>query len=304
MSLSFPNEHQNTLERAKDAFTTQNYQACLQALHQLVPESLGETEQKMIVSCQLALGEYEAALTYMKKHPELLTTKEMYTNYLQALCMTYRFLDAWFVSCALDDVSLQQKVLEMENAYLQFHPEQKIKKERELLDLSQGKRQTKNWLAFLDGLTSQQAKALLPALLVYQTQTQAQLKSKAAELLVKLNETRHLDVTHPLTMKVHRVAFSELTTLEQSEQLQVLDQTSLILATQPQVLAATVTEIRAHWAYLYPFLPEVTQVKQWIDVYALDYKILETHPKETQTASAKNIQEIKEMIRLKFSLFS
>lgn len=304
MSLSFPNEHQKTLERANDAFAKEDYQACLQALNQLVPESLGKTEQKMIISCHLALGEYEVALVYMKQHPELLTTKEMYVDYLQALCMTYRFLDAWFVSCALDDVSLQQKVLDMENAYLQFHPEQKIKKERELLDLAQGKRQSKNWLAFLDGLTSQQAKELLPALLVYQTQTQAQLKSKAAELLVKLKETRRLEVTHPLTMKVHSIEFSALTTLEQSPQLQALDQMSLILATQPQVLMATVTEIRAHWAYLYPFLPEVAEVKQWLDVYALDYKILKTDTNETQTASGKNIQETKEKIRLKFALFS
>lgn len=304
MTVLFPDEQQRLQAQAKTAFLNEEYHACLSALAQLVPESLAKEEQEMIVHCQMALGEYEAVLLYLKEHAALLTTQNMYTCYIQALCKTYRFLDAWFVSCALGQDDLQQTVLMMENGYLQFHPEQATQKARQLLDLKQGKRQVKAWLAFLEGLTSQQAKTLLPELLVYQAETQVALKSKAAELLVKLNESRVLDVTHPLTKQQHAIDFSTLTTLEGSKQLQVLDQESRRLANEPQTLAATVAEIRAHWAYLYPFLPEVKDVTQWIDVYALDYKVSHLAQPVYQEIALANIQETKEKIRLKFSLFS
>lgn len=297
--------HQEQMYQAAQAFLEHDYHTCLALLQQAVPQALEPAQQKMLLDCYSELGEYDAVLAYVKEQDATLFEIEgVAMLYVHALCMTQRFLDAWFVSVALADLALQERVSTMESSYLMLHPEQVRLKERQLLELKQGKRQAKTWNEFLTTLTSQQAKAMLPQLLLYTQQTQVHLKSKAAELLVKLHETRTLPVTHPISQEEQLVSFVHLTTLEASPQLQALDQASRKLAAQPQVLYATVAEIRAHWAYLYPFLPEVATVKQWVDVYALDYTEQKNPLESTQTVEERKIQETKEIIRRNFSLFS
>lgn len=296
--INFPDESKRLLESANKKMQNQDYLAAKKDFEQLYQQNPTYTYAKKLVRVLQYLDDYTQALALVDEHfNAFINDADGFVRYFHLLLLDTQFLTAHkllFYEKKQDQFSaLKEELTQLENAQSLLSDDLKMAKSRHLasLDKMQQPIAPKDWQELIKGIS------LSDFLMICQKYLKnAQnpfIPPKLVEELVKDGATEEVIIDDK------KVDLSELPLPENAE---VLDKTIALIEEEvqdnPQLEALIIPEVRAHFALLYPFLPDKKYAADWAQSYILEYKAMFGEDISTrQLDNYAKIQEKKKKIR-------
>jgi len=296
--INFPDENKRLLESANKKMQKQDYLAAKKDFQQLYQQTPTYTYAKKLVTVLQHLDDYTAALALADEHfNAFINDADGFVRYFHLLLLDTQFLAAHkllFYEKKQDQFfALKEELTQLENAQSLLSDDLIKAKSRHLdaLDKMQKPIAPRDWQELIKGIS-------LPDFLMI---CQKYLKSaqnpfippKLVEELVKVGATGEVTIDNK---KV------ELSQLPLPEEAEVLDKTIAVIEEEvqdnPQLEDLIIPEVKAHFALLYPFLPDKKCAVDWAQSYILEYKAMFGEDISTrQLDDYQKIQEKKKKIR-------
>jgi tetratricopeptide (TPR) repeat protein len=270
--LSFPNEAERLWAYGNKKFEHQEFLAAKQLFEQLYQlEPTFQHCQKLVETLQ-HLGEFTQALDQAEDYLEnFLNNPSSFEMYLRLLMLDGQYLavHSWLHQTVLSFDELKQDLQKLEFAQELIGANDRVLKRRQLQEWESTGYPVpqKPWNEWLKNSSAADFLRLCQEFLP--TAKNPFIIPKLVEELVKIGADGEVMICGQI------VHLSELTLLEKTPTLQqvhkLLKQKQL---KDVQLEEMIIAEIHAHFALLYPFLPNESEVLAWVDSYLLEYKSL------------------------------
>lgn len=296
--LPFPNDIERLRNTASKKMEQEEYLSAKNLfvqLYQLAPSF--EHCRKLVEATRLT-GDFSLALEYAEDYAEnFLTNQESFTDYVHLLVLDAQYLAAHrllsLTSFPTDELNEELKKVEQAQDWLN---EGSLAKFQQLnkWEASMQPIPVIEWRLWEKGFTKNAFSEICRDYL--SDAKNPFVVPKLVEALVQLG------VTETLVVQGKDVNLSQLKPVEQTTVFQhamaYLKKQNL---KQIQLEEMVLTELNAHFALMYPFLPEEKEVIKWVDSYIIEYQSL--FSEEITTSELEHyakIQAKKQELRLIF----
>lgn len=272
--IHFPDGNKRLLKSGNQNMSNQDFLAAkrdFKALYQLSPTF--SYAKKLILAMQ-NLGDYSGALQLADDHfTAFMNDSEGFTIYFHLLLLDAQFLTAHkllsYIKTAKKLGKLEEELQQVEKTHSLLSADLKTAKKRQLEELDKTKQpfNPRDWQSFIKDISLKDFIILCQEYLIHAKNPF--IPPKLVEELVKDGAKE--------TVNVHgkKVNLAGLPLPEDAEVL-VKTITAIEEKTQdnPQLQVLILPEIRAHFALMYPFLPDASRAEDWAQSYLLEYRAM------------------------------
>ncbi|AYW48658.1 hypothetical protein C7K38_09905 [Tetragenococcus osmophilus] len=296
--INFPDENKRLLENGNKRLEEQDFLAAKKDFTRLYQQNSTFFYAKKLVAALWHLGEYSNALQLADDHfTAFMNDAEGFIEYFHLLLLDTQFLAAHKL---LHYSKKTEKTAELRNELAQLEDTQsllsndiKMAKKKQLAQLDKQKKPVppQEWQALVKEITLD---GFLSMCQVYLPEAQNPfIPPKLIEELVQIGAVGEVVVNHKT------INLEDLPLPEEAKVLQkILAIVDEKVQDYPQLNTLIVPEIKAHFAFMYPFLPDVEQAMDWAESYILEYKAMfGEEVSDEKWEYYRNIQEKKQEIR-------
>lgn len=296
--IHFPDENKRLLENGNKKLQEQDYLAAKRDFVQLYQQNPAFSYAKKLVTVFWHLGDYSKALQLADDHfTAFMNDTEGFIEYFHLLLLDTQFLAAHKL---LHYSKKTEKTVELKNELAQLEATQSLlssdiqmAKKKQLAQLDNKKQPIppQEWEALIKEISLDDFLSMCQAYL-----PKAQnpfIPPKLIEELVQVGARGEVVIDH------RRIRLEELPLPEEAK---VLQKTLAIVDEEvqdyPQLNTLIVPEVKAHFAFMYPFLPDEEQAIDWAESYILEYKAMfGEEVSDRKWDYYRKIQEKKQKIR-------
>ncbi|MDN6639234.1 MAG: hypothetical protein L0L10_00490 [Tetragenococcus sp.] len=272
--IDFPDENKRLLESGNKNMQAQDFLAAKNDFKKLYQQEPIFSYAKKLVTALQHLGDYEGALQLADDHfTAFMNDREGFTEYFHLLLLDTQFLAAHKLlhNRKKTDflVQLRKELNQLENAqeFLSYDLKNAKKKQLAYLDGTLQPIAPQEWQTLIKGISLADFLSICQEYLL-----EAQnpfIPPKLIEELVQDGATGDVFIDNK------KVTLEELPLPEDTE---VLRKTLAVVEEEvqdnPQLKMLIIPEIKAHFALLYPFLPDKNQAVDWAQSYILEYQAM------------------------------
>lgn len=268
--ISFPDEPDRLWTLVQKKIEVNDLLAAKEYLSQLCQLEDKFLYIKKYVSVLQSLGELQQALEIVENHIDsFLNEEEAFSEYIHLLLLDSQFLLAhrWLNYTLFDNSQLLMETKQLEQVQELFNSNERKSKLSKLMDWDKKQRPvlSKDWQNWIKNLTKDTFYEICQN--YFEQGTNPFLQPKLVEELVQIGEDRELLIGN------NRIDLSVLPLLEDSIAYKKgLTYIEDYLSTEIQISEMVLAEFSAHFALMYPFLPKVEEMKQWVNSYFLEYQ--------------------------------
>lgn len=296
--INFPEENKRLLENGNKKLQAQDFLAAKNDFNQLYQQNPTFFYAKKLVTALRNLGDYSGALQLADDHfTAFMNDTESFIEYFHLLLLDAQFLAAHkllhYSSHTEKRAELKDELAQLEKTQALLSADIKIAKKKQLARLDKIKKPIppQEWQTLVKEITLDDFLSICQAYLP--ESHNPFIPPKLIEELVQAGAIGEVAVDHK---NIH------LDDLPLPEEAEVLQRTLTIVDEEvqdyPQINTLIIPEIKAHFAFMYPFLPEVDQAEDWAESYILEYKAMfGEEVSDKQWDYYQNIQEKKQEIR-------
>lgn len=294
--LPFPSEAERLWMMINKKIEEQNFLAAKDLslqLYQLEPTF--QHCYKLIQTYQ-HLGEFQQALEYAEDYLEVfLNDEKNFTEYIHLLILAEQYLSAhrWLVATVFPTEGLKEELSQIEQAQQWINGNETFDKRQQLMRWEKSMRPIpqKEWQGCIKRLTRLDFITICKD--YFKQATNLFILPKLVEELVKIGVTESFDIQGQTV---------DLSLLTSPEKMPFFMQARTYLQTMhlkdQQLEELVITELNAHVALMYPFLPAEEEAECWVDSYLQDYQEVFGGYEDTPTIDvAPKIQAKKQELR-------
>ncbi|GEQ50382.1 hypothetical protein [Tetragenococcus koreensis] len=296
--INFPDKDERLLENGNKNMEAQDFLAAKNDFKKLYQQTPTFFYAKKLVAVLQHLGDYAGALQLADDHfTAFMNDSEGFTGYFHLLLLDTQFLAAHkllqYKNTRREFPQLKEELNQLENAQTLLSADLKSVKKKQLdyLDKVQQPIKPQDWQTLIKGVSLADFLAICQEYLPHVQNPF--IPPKLIEELVQDGAQGEINVVGK------KINLAELPLPEDTE---VLHKTLAIIEEEvqdnPQLKMLIIPEIKAHFALLYPFLPNENEAIDWAQSYILEYKEMFGEDISTEEWSHyQQIQAKKEKLR-------
>lgn len=272
--INFPDENKRLLESGKQKIKNQDFLAAKDDFEKLYQQKSTFFYAKKLISVLQNLGDYASALQLADDHfTAFMNDAEGFTTYFHLLLLDTQFLAAhkllYAVRTPEKHTKLQEELEQLENAQSLLSADLKVAKKKQLTQLDETQRpiEPKDWQALVKGISLADFLTLCQEYL-----SNAKNPFIPPKLIEELVQDGAKEIINFHDQKVN------LMNLALPEESEILNKILAIVEEKtqnnPQLQLLIIPEVKAHFALMYPFLPDEKQSEDWAESYLLEYKAM------------------------------
>lgn len=298
--IPFPEREEQLLASGTRKMLAHDYLAAKKDFEQLCEEVHSFENTQLLVEVYRLLGDFEGAIYHAEEYKqEYLAQEHTLESYLHLLLLDEQYLSVRRILQQYPNESVQKDLIQLEGTQDLIGEREYLAKEYQLQQWDQQRSPIlgRQWHLWLKGMSLTRFIHLVKDYLV--VSKNPFLPPKLVEELLACGVEENIMVK-TLFNEEKFIDFSKLKPLEEMAELHLLLK---MIADEwenqdPQMAEGISLEAQAHFALLYPFLPNVSEISDWEQSYRLEYLGMFGDDQSLERLKKYHeIQEIKQKLR-------